>query len=69
MRTIFEWFCDVSGDVDVLADTIKDELWPNPYQYYIGSTADTENGSDRYNETEPTMLDGDGYPDDQELHN
>lgn len=35
-RTFFSWFCD-NGDpaADDVAEVIKDDMWPNPLQYFL----------------------------------
>lgn len=52
-RTFFEWFLDVSEPAcDELAEAIKDDIWPNPLQYFLaadgngleGESDDGENG-------------------------
>lgn len=35
-KTFFDWFTDNSDAVnDEIAELIKDDLWPNPLQYYL----------------------------------
>lgn len=35
-KTFFDWFTDNSDPVnDEIAELIKDDLWPNPLQYYL----------------------------------
>ena len=35
-KSFFEWFCDNSDpNSDELAELIKDDLWPNPLQYFL----------------------------------
>ncbi|XP_033220584.1 protein SET isoform X2 [Belonocnema kinseyi] len=55
-RTFFTWFAD-HGDPssDEIAELIKDDLWPNPLQYYLAPDIDGENG-----------IDGDGEEGDSE---
>lgn len=35
-KTFFDWFSDNTDPVnDEIAELIKDDLWPNPLQYYL----------------------------------
>jgi len=42
-RTFFSWFCD-NGDpsVDDVAEVIKEDMWPNPMQYFLVPDMDVE---------------------------
>ncbi|XP_022203669.1 protein SET [Nilaparvata lugens] len=44
-KTFFGWFSD-HGDpsADDIAEVIKDDMWPNPLQYYLVPDNDVENG-------------------------
>lgn len=44
-KTFFSWYVD-HGDpsADDIAEVIKDDLWPNPLQYYLVPDLDNENG-------------------------
>lgn len=44
-KTFFDWFTD-HGDPssDDIAELIKDDMWPNPLQYYLVPDIDIENG-------------------------
>jgi len=44
-KTFFSWYVD-NGDPssDDIAEVIKDDLWPNPLQYYLVPDIDEENG-------------------------
>ncbi|KAF3420411.1 hypothetical protein E2986_00782 [Frieseomelitta varia] len=44
-RSFFDWFTD-HGDPssDEIAELIKDDMWPNPLQYYLAPDMDVENG-------------------------
>lgn len=46
-RTFFTWFCD-NGDpsADEIAEVIKDDMWPNPLQYFLVPDIEVENGDD-----------------------
>lgn len=35
-KSFFDWFCDTSDPVnDDFAELIKDDIWPNPLQYFL----------------------------------
>ncbi|XP_071449215.1 protein SET isoform X1 [Hetaerina americana] len=44
-KTFFSWFTD-HGDpsADDIAEVIKDDMWPNPLQYYLVPDIEVENG-------------------------
>ncbi|XP_049846993.1 protein SET isoform X2 [Schistocerca gregaria] len=44
-KTFFHWFID-HGDpaADDIAEVIKDDMWPNPLQYYLVPDIEVENG-------------------------
>jgi len=43
-RTFFTWFCDnADASVDDIAETIKDDMWPNPLQYFLVPDIDLDN--------------------------
>jgi len=46
-RTFFAWFTD-HGDpsADDIAEVIKDDMWPNPLQYFLVPDIEIENGMD-----------------------
>jgi len=47
-RTFFSWFCDNSDpSTDDVAEVIKDDMWPNPLQYFLVPDIEVEeNGED-----------------------
>merc|ERR1712020_753088 len=46
-RTFFTWFCDNSDpQQDDVAEVIKDDLWPNPLQYFLVPDIELENGGE-----------------------
>lgn len=58
-RTFFQWFCDNSDPAaDDIAEVLKDDMWPNPLQYFLASEME-ENGVDSEDE-------GDEEDDDDE---
>merc|ERR1712038_172997 len=46
-RSFFSWFCD-NGDpsADDIAEVIKDDMWPNPLQYFLVPDIEVENGAE-----------------------
>ena len=50
-KTFFTWFCD-NGDPsdDEIAEVIKDDMWPNPLQYFLVPDIEVENGDDEDDE-------------------
>lgn len=49
IRSFFEWFTDNNDPAcDEIAELIKDDLWPNPLQYYLvpGDGEDIEGEED-----------------------
>ena len=47
LRTFFQWFCDNSDpSADDIAEVIKDDMWPNPLQYFLAPDIEVENGVD-----------------------
>merc|ERR1711890_177350 len=51
--TFFTWFCD-NGDPsdDEIAEVIKDDMWPNPLQYFLVPDIEVENGEDEDDDEE-----------------
>merc|ERR1711881_479421 len=46
-RTFFTWFCDnMDPQQDDVAEVIKDDLWPNPLQYFLVPDIELENGGE-----------------------
>merc|ERR1711864_36127 len=46
-RTFFTWFCDnMDPSQDDVAEVIKDDLWPNPLQYFLVPDIEVENGGE-----------------------
>ncbi|XP_008560807.1 protein SET isoform X1 [Microplitis demolitor] len=62
-RSFFDWFTD-HGDPssDEIAELIKDDMWPNPLQYYLAPDMDVENGI----EDEGEEIDSDEAEEDEE---
>ncbi|XP_065646525.1 protein SET isoform X2 [Hydra vulgaris] len=49
-ESFFSWFNDQSeGGNDEVGDLIKDDIWPNPLQYYLGVGNDGEDDDDEEN--------------------
>ncbi|XP_001602242.1 protein SET isoform X1 [Nasonia vitripennis] len=68
-RSFFDWFTD-HGDPssDEIAELIKDDLWPNPLQYYLAPDMEIENGiegdGDEVDSEEEEEEDEDGVDED-----
>lgn len=46
-ESFFSWFNDQSeGGTDEVGELIKDDVWPNPLQYFLGGGADGEDDED-----------------------
>ncbi len=46
-RTFFTWLGDHSDpSADDIAEVIKDDMWPNPLQYFLVPDIEVENGCD-----------------------
>ncbi|XP_011300710.1 protein SET isoform X4 [Fopius arisanus] len=62
-RSFFDWFTD-HGDPssDDIAELIKDDMWPNPLQYYLAPDMDVENGI----EGEGEEVDGDSEEEEED---
>lgn len=44
-RSFFQWFEDnTDPSADDIAEVVKDDMWPNPLQYYLASDIEVENG-------------------------
>merc|ERR1711981_1238591 len=57
LRTFFTWFCD-NGDPsdDEIAEVIKDDMWPNPLQYFLVPDIEVENGEDEDDDESVVVL-------------
>jgi len=52
-RTFFTWFCDNQDpSADDVAEVIKDDMWPNPLQYFLVPDIEVENGGEDGEEEE-----------------
>ncbi|KAH8354049.1 hypothetical protein KR067_008499, partial [Drosophila pandora] len=73
-KTFFDWFSDNTDPVnDEIAELIKDDLWPNPLQYYLVpdievEPEDEEDNDDNEEETfeDEDGEDGEGDEDDED---
>lgn len=53
IRTFFTWFCDNQDpSSDDVAEVIKDDMWPNPLQYFLVPDIEVENGGEDGEEEE-----------------
>lgn len=58
-KTFFDWFSDNSDPVnDEIAELLKDDLWPNPLQYYLvpDIEVEAEENENRYSLDEQLFL-------------
>ncbi|EAT37156.1 AAEL010809-PA [Aedes aegypti] len=67
-RTFFDWFTDNNDPInDDIAELIKDDLWPNPLQYYLVPDIEVEpEPEEDYNE-EDFGDDGEGEEEEDEI--
>lgn len=65
-ESFFGWFTD-HGDAgaDELGEVIKDDIWPNPLQYYLASEIEEE-GGELEDEEDEEGLDEEGEGEDEE---
>eukprot|EP00794_Sanderia_malayensis_P015667 gene15667-17247_t len=46
-ESFFAWFNDhLEGQADEVGELIKDDIWPNPLQFYLNAGGDPEDGDD-----------------------
>ncbi|GFT58637.1 protein SET [Nephila pilipes] len=57
-RTFFTWYTD-HGDAsaDDIAEVIKDDMWPNPLQYFLVPDIEVENGLEEEDESDEEEVD------------
>jgi template-activating factor I len=67
-ESFFSWFSDHSdAGADELGEVIKDDIWPNPLQYYLASEVDEETGGDAEDDdAEEGHFDDEEEPDDED---
>jgi len=59
-RTFFTWFTNHSdASADDIAEVIKDDIWPNPLQYFLVPDIEIENGMEEESEEEEEESEGD----------
>jgi len=52
-RTFFSWFCDNSDpSTDDVAEVIKDDMWPNPLQYFLVPDIEVEENGEEEEDLE-----------------
>ncbi len=62
----FAWFNDLSeASADDFGEVIKDDIWPNPLQYYLAQDTEGEDGDE--GEIEGDDDDGDEDDDDVDV--
>ncbi|KAK7094968.1 protein SET-like [Littorina saxatilis] len=58
-ESFFCWFSDhADAGADELGEVIKDDIWPNPLQYYLASEIDEETGAGDEDDLDEENLDG-----------
>ncbi|KAK7102945.1 protein SET-like [Littorina saxatilis] len=75
-RNFFSWFLDnADPSADDIAEVIKDDMWPNPLQYYLAPDTEVgENGMDDYSDEDDVdesvvvVEDDDSEDDDEEVY-
>lgn len=67
-RTFFQWFTDnTDPSADDIAEVLKDDMWPNPLQYFLASDMDNEeNGLDSDDEELDESVEVAGDDDDED---
>lgn len=71
-RTFFQWFSDNTDPAaDDIAEVLKDDMWPNPLQYFLASEmeengVDSEGEEDELDESVEVVGEGDDDEDDEE---
>lgn len=66
-KMFFQWFCDNSDPVnDDIAEIIKDDLWPNPLQYFLVPDIEVEPEGDDLPEEEEHLADDDDEEEDDD---
>lgn len=66
-ESFFSWFNDQSeGGTDEVGELIKDDIWPNPLQYYLGAHDDDEDDDDDENVVMVEDEDEDDYGEDDD---
>ncbi|ESO03548.1 hypothetical protein HELRODRAFT_157043 [Helobdella robusta] len=66
-ESFFSWFSDNSdAGVDELGEVIKDDIWPNPLQYYLASEMDEDHSGEEGDDGVDDDEDGDGVDEDDD---
>ncbi|XP_062561248.1 protein SET [Armigeres subalbatus] len=67
-RTFFDWFTDNNDPInDDIAELIKDDLWPNPLQYYLVPDIEVEPEAEEDGGEEDFGDDGEGEEEEDEI--
>jgi len=65
--SFFSWFTDTKNiTMDEIADVLKDEIWPNPLQYYLLPEVEEENGEEEGDDEEDEDEDNGNEEEDEE---
>ncbi|XP_068083886.1 protein SET-like [Anabrus simplex] len=69
-KSFFQWFTDhTDPSADDIAEVIKEDIWPNPLQYYLVSDIEAKNGFEGEEETTDDDDDDDDDGDEEEEEN
>ncbi|XP_065088740.1 protein SET [Ochlerotatus camptorhynchus] len=67
-RTFFDWFTDNNDPInDDIAELIKDDLWPNPLQYYLVPDIEVEPEAEEDGGEDDFGDDGEGEEEEDEI--
>lgn len=67
-RTFFDWFTDNNDPInDDIAELIKDDLWPNPLQYYLVPDIEVEPEAEEDGGDDDFGDDGEGDEEEDEI--
>lgn len=65
-ESFFSWFLDhTDAGADELGEVIKDDIWPNPLQYYLASEMEEDRSDDEPEDDEEDLDAGEDEEDDQ----
>ncbi|CAI8022785.1 Protein SET [Geodia barretti] len=64
--SFFLWFCDLDPSSDEPAELIKDDIWPNPLQFYLGGDQSVEVEEGDYDGEEDDGLEAEEEEEEEE---
>jgi len=66
-QSFFSWFTEnPEAGMDEIGEAIKDEIWPNPLQFYLGNMEDDDEGLEEEDLDDEEGEDGEGEDDEEE---